>query len=63
VVGGRGHARCSAVVPARPVKESAANADHGRNECGGRSEDYFDRILVGVLILLAVAVAYLFLAS
>jgi len=29
----------------------------------GRSEDYFDRILVGVLILLAVAVAYLFLAS
>ena len=26
----------------------------------GRSEDWFDRILVGVVILLAVAIAFLF---
>ncbi|HEY7106225.1 MAG TPA: hypothetical protein VH986_07465 [Acidimicrobiia bacterium] len=29
----------------------------------GRSETYFDRILVGVLVLLAVAVLFLFTAS
>jgi hypothetical protein len=29
----------------------------------GRSENYFDRILVGVLVLLAIAVIFLFGAS
>ena len=29
----------------------------------GRSEDHFDRILVVVLVLLAIAVTYLFAAS
>jgi hypothetical protein len=29
----------------------------------GRSENYFDRILIGVLVLLAVAIAFLFSAS
>jgi hypothetical protein len=29
----------------------------------GRGEDYFDRILVGVLVLLALSVAFLFTRS
>jgi hypothetical protein len=29
----------------------------------GRSENYFDRILIGVLALLAIAVLFLFLAT
>jgi hypothetical protein len=29
----------------------------------GRSEEYFDRILIGVMVLLAIAVMYLFTTS
>ncbi len=29
----------------------------------GRSENYFDRILIGVVVLLAIAVVFLFTAS
>ena len=38
------------------ARSTVANFEHAL----GRSEDWFDRILVGVLILLAVAVAFLF---
>jgi hypothetical protein len=38
------------------ARSTVANVEHAL----GRSEDWFDRILVAVLILLAVAVAFLF---
>ena len=38
------------------ARSTFANFEHAL----GRSEDWFDRILVGVVILLAVAVAFLF---
>jgi hypothetical protein len=38
------------------ARSTFANFEHAL----GRSEEWFDRILVGVLILLAVAVAFLF---
>ena len=39
------------------ARSTFANLEHAL----GRSEDWFDRILVGVLILLVVAVAFLFM--
>ena len=38
------------------ARSTFANFEHAL----GRSEEWFDRILVGVLILLAVAIAFLF---
>ncbi len=38
------------------ARTTVANVEHAL----GRSEDWFDRILVGVLVLLAVAVVLLF---
>jgi hypothetical protein len=39
------------------ARSTVANVEHAL----GRTEEWFDRILVGVLLLLAVAVAFLFL--
>jgi hypothetical protein len=39
------------------ARSTVANVEHAL----GQGEDWFDRILVGVLALLAVAVAFLFL--
>jgi hypothetical protein len=38
------------------ARSTVANVEHSL----GRSEQYFDRILVGVLVALAVAIAFLF---
>jgi hypothetical protein len=41
------------------ARSTVANFEHSL----GRSERYFDRILVGVLVALAIAIAFLFLQA
>lgn len=38
------------------ARSTVAQVEHSL----GRSDDYFDRILIGVVVLLAIAVAFLF---
>jgi hypothetical protein len=41
------------------ARSTVANVEHSL----GRSDRYFDRILVGVMVALAIAVAFLFLQA